>query len=222
MGPATLVMSIMTLGFVGLGLFGLATRAWWWVVGSNGVAPQSWNPLLKDMATRPLDSVIIFAVGCAWGFLFAYMNLLSLCSQVRPVAIDEEGIGNFLLGKPLRSFHWSQIRKIVKIRWRHPFGFTVDLLRIHIRSARVQIPQEKGSEKRGSPATDALRGWMKWFPRYEIRIDSSMGQASFRAACDMLSYYATLHGIPMEFWDTTPTWTRHKTGSSPQGNRIWN
>lgn len=199
MGLTSLVVCLLSINFITLGTFGLISNGVGYIFG--GGSPYS-NPLLVDVAARPGDAILML-VGGLVSALIAYLPLVEFGTRARPIAIDSNGLSNFLFGVRLRFLPWSEVRKIVKLRAQHPLGFKLEYVRIFGAASATHPQRRNEAGSLNANAEDAMGGWLKFLPHDEFWLPSYVDHKSFLTACKMLSSYAQLHQIPMEFWDMT-------------------
>lgn len=121
----------------------------------------------------------------------------------------------------LRFFPWSEVRKLIKLRARHPLGYNIEFVKIfrqHTPAAGLQ--QRNQVTPPSANAVDATGGWLKMLPRNEIWLPSYVDHKSFQMACDMLSDYARRYRIPMEFWDITPAGKQNTVQEGSGGGKL--
>lgn len=205
--PYAILMGLTSIGgcalnvsFIVLGAYGLVSEALQSLSGSG-----LWfsNRLFVVIATQPGVAIIFLLGGCISGFLFGYLPLVEFGTRARPVAVDASGVRNFLFGMRLRFFPWSQVRKLVKLRARHPLGWDIEFVRILSNPLKAYPQRQNETAPSNAKVAGAATGWLKLLPFGEIWLPSYVDHKAFPTACDILTYYALLHHIPMEFWDMT-------------------
>jgi len=123
----------------------------------------------------------------------------------RPTRIDDSGVETYFLGRPLRKLAWVEMRGITKLRYRHPMGYYGEL--VWLRGGDVPGPSNHAGEPPKIPLRATINPWRRplvFFLGQEIWVTSDMGSKSFRTACELITHYARLHGIPMEAQDSRP------------------
>lgn len=114
------------------------------------------------------------------------------------------------------------MKAIVKLRYRHPFGYTAES--VWLRGCKASSPSARGHEVWDAElrATDnPFRSFFAPFPRPQVWVTNNMGEDRFRTAGELITHYGRLHGIPMQLRDSTPNALRRfKETASPHAYRI--
>jgi hypothetical protein len=114
----------------------------------------------------------------------------------RPTRISSMGIQTYFFGRCIRFTAWDSVKDVVKSRYIHPMDPVNRGEMIWFRTEKRVIASQ--SIRR----TPVPWGWkFALFPSSGAWMTNSMGRTKFRNACDIVTFYCTRHGVPIELWD---------------------